>query len=89
MFTYNDVHGGKAQFLLQWWQHFAVQQNLQYYSLPEISEHNPGALFRKSLSNDIDFLNHAPWGSEISRAKYCQQIFNAPKIAVYLLYLYQ
>ena len=28
--------------------------------LPEISEHNPGALFRTSLSNNIDFLNSAP-----------------------------
>ena len=29
-------------------------------SLSEISEYNPGALFRKSLSNNIDFLNTAP-----------------------------
>ena len=28
--------------------------------LPEVSEHNPGPLFSKSLSNNIDFLNSAP-----------------------------
>ena len=28
--------------------------------VPEISEHNPGALFRKSVYNNIDFLNSAP-----------------------------
>ena len=30
------------------------------HNIPEISEHNPGALFRKSLSNNIDFLNSGP-----------------------------
>ena len=29
-------------------------------TLPEFSVYNPGALFRKSLSNNIDFLNSAP-----------------------------
>ena len=31
-----------------------------YREVPEISEHNPRALFGKSLPYDIDFLNSAP-----------------------------
>ena len=33
---------------------------LKISSLPEFSVYNPGALFRKSLSSNIDFLNSAP-----------------------------
>ena len=29
--------------------------------IPEVSEHNPRVLFRKYLSNNIDFLNMCPW----------------------------
>ena len=32
-----------------------TKRSKELTSLPEISEHNPGALFRKSLSNNIDF----------------------------------
>ena len=30
------------------------------HDVPEFSVYNPGALFIKSLSNNIDFLNSAP-----------------------------
>ena len=41
-----------------------------FYVIPEFSVHNPGALFRKSLSNNIDFLNSTP-GVVYGKLLYC------------------
>ena len=38
--------------------------------LPEFSIHNPGALLKKSLSKNIDFLNSAP-GVVYRKLRYC------------------
>ena len=46
--------------------------SFQLTRVPEFSTHNPRALFRKSLSNNIDFFNSAPgvvYGKR--RYKYC------------------